>query len=45
MLKYKLQKLDGLTHEDIKKALKDIPIESYVKNTKPIVKKTKNYLE
>ena len=49
MLKSKLQKLDGLTHEEIKKnikkSLKDIPIESYVNIFKGAYDKSKKYVK
>ena len=49
MLKSKLQKLDGLTHEEIKKnikkALKDIPIESYVNIFKGACDRSEKYVK
>jgi len=49
MLKSKLQKLDGLTHEEIKKnikkALKDISIESYVNIFKGAYDRSENYVK
>ena len=49
MLKSKLQKLDGLTHDEIKKnikkALKDIPIESYVNIFKGAYDRTEKYVK
>lgn len=49
MLKSKLQKLDGLTHEEIKKnikkSLKDIPIESYVNIFKGAYDRSEKYVK
>jgi len=48
MLKSRLQKLDGLTHEKLKenieKVIKDIPKEKYVKKPSNRTRKLKNYL-
>jgi enoyl-[acyl-carrier-protein] reductase (NADH) len=45
MLKSKLQKLDGLTHEEIKKSLKDILIESYVNIFKGAYDRSEKYVK